>query len=107
MRAAPLARLAAGLSVVSLTSGCFLVVPVPLGQTKVSPAAPVSSAPDRCGAAGLQGLVGQKENALKAMTLPKPTRVVHPGEAVTMDYSETRLNVMIDSKGLISKLHCG
>lgn len=107
MRATALARLAAGLSLVSLTSGCFLIVPVPLGHTTVPATPAAASTPDRCGASGLQGLVGQPESALKGIRLPKPTRVVHPGDAVTMDYSETRLNVMIDSKGLISKLHCG
>ncbi|WP_444454709.1 I78 family peptidase inhibitor [Rhodobacter capsulatus] len=107
MRATAFARLATGLSLLSLTSGCFMVVPVPLGQTTVRPAVPEATASDHCGAAGLRGLVGQPETALKGMRLPKSTRVLHPGQAVTMDYSETRLNVLIDSKGLISTLHCG
>ena len=107
MRAAFLARLIAGLSLVGLSSGCFVVVPVPLGQTTLPPAAPEKTAPDSCGAGGLQGLVGQSEAALSAIRLPQPLRVLHPGQAVTMDYSAARLNILIDSKGRVASLHCG
>lgn len=107
MRAAPLVRMIAALSLTGLTSGCFLIFPVPLGQTRVTPAAPETAASDSCGAAGLRGLIGQPETALKGLALPQPNRVLHPGQPATMDYSATRLNLMIDSKGLISNLYCG
>lgn len=107
MRTAPLARLAAALALVGLTAGCFLVVPVPLGQTPLPPAAPQEATPDSCGAAGLRGLVGQPESALAALRLPQATRIIHPGQPVTMDYSAARLNILIDSKGRVASLHCG
>ncbi len=34
-------------------------------------------------------------------------RVIWPGQAVTMDYSATRLNVRVDSMGIVQSLSCG
>ncbi|ETD86287.1 I78 family peptidase inhibitor [Rhodobacter capsulatus] len=106
MRAKALARLAVGLTLVSLSSGCFLVVPVPLG-TAVVPPATAPSGPDSCGAAGLKDLIGQPKSALDGRDLAAGTRVLHPGQPVTMEYSATRLNILIDRKGRISSLNCG
>jgi len=60
-----------------------------------------------CNAAGLQGLVGQHRDALAAMTLPAPVRVIEPGMAVTMDYSPSRLNIELDARGFITRVYCG
>jgi len=97
----------ATLSLASLIAGCVAVFPVPLpkGQVKPAPSAPVGA--DACGAAGLQGLVGQPEAVLKPMRFAQPVRVVHPGQPVTMDHAATRLNIDIDAKGRISALYCG
>lgn len=106
MRAKALSRLAVGLSLVGLTSGCFLVVPVPLG-TAVPPSATAPSVPDSCGAAGLKDLIGQPKSALDGRDLAAATRIIHPGQPVTLDYSAERLNILIDRKGRISSLNCG
>lgn len=61
-----------------------------------------------CAAAELQGLVGQPE-AL-AHTLENPSgaiRIIRPGQAVTMDYSPSRLNVEIGADGRVASVHCG
>jgi hypothetical protein len=63
--------------------------------------------PGACGAAGMQGLVGQGREVLAAMTLPEGTRVIEPGQPVTTDYSPARLNIDLDAKGRIARVWCG
>ena len=106
MRAKAPVRLLAALSLVSLTAGCFMVVPVPLGTT-AAPSATKAPQPDSCGAAGLQDLIGQPKSALNGRDLAAGTRVIHPGQPVTMEYLAGRLNILIDHKGRISSLTCG
>jgi hypothetical protein len=60
-----------------------------------------------CGAAGLQGLIGQSRNVLAAMTFPAGTRVITPGMAITRDYRPARLNIDVDANGEITRLWCG
>ncbi len=65
--------------------------------------------PDRnaCGAAGMQGLVGQGREVLAAMTVPAGTRVIEPGMPVTEDYSVSRLNIDLGADGRITRVWCG
>ena len=71
-------------------------------------ALPAIEEPEACGAPDLQGLVGQRESALAAMTLPaERLRVIQPGMAVTMDYSPARLNVEVGTDGRIARVYCG
>jgi hypothetical protein len=65
--------------------------------------------PDRnaCGAAGMQGLVGQDRAVLAAMALPLGTRVITPGMAITEHYSTQRLNIDLDAAGRITRVWCG
>ena len=44
---------------------------------------------------------------LAAMTLPAGTRVITPGMAVTEDYSTSRLNIDLDTRGRITGIWCG
>lgn len=60
-----------------------------------------------CGAAGMQGLIGQDDDVLAAMTLSQGTRFIYPGTPVTEDYSPSRLNIDIDQYGLITGVWCG
>ncbi|HEX9857282.1 MAG TPA: I78 family peptidase inhibitor [Paracoccaceae bacterium] len=64
-------------------------------------------ADDACGAAALQGLVGQPAAVLEAMTFGPATRVLRPGMAVTMDYSAERLNIEVDAAETIIRVSCG
>ncbi len=73
---------------------------------------PVTPAPDpglegNCGAAGIQGMVGQPVSALGGMSFPGPVRVIRPGDAVTMDFIPNRLNVELDARERITRLFCG
>ncbi len=71
------------------------------------PAEPVAPAADACGAAALQGLVGQPASVLETMRFAGPVRVITPGMAVTMDYSAARLNIEVDRTGAIFRVTCG
>jgi Peptidase inhibitor I78 family len=62
---------------------------------------------DMCGAGDLQGLVGQSQAVLQTMKFGQTTRIIRPGMAVTMDYSETRLNIWIGENGMIERVTCG
>lgn len=62
---------------------------------------------DTCGAAALQGLIGQSEGVIAAMTFPPPVRIIQPDQPVTMDYYAERLNIWIDQTGRIERITCG
>ena len=61
----------------------------------------------QCGATGIQRLVGQPATVLEKMKFAPPTRIIRPGQGVTMDYSETRLNIEIDRSERIARVFCG
>ena len=67
----------------------------------------VTDVPDSCGAATMQGFVGQSESVLMATTFAVPVRFIHPTDAVTMDLRPDRLNFDIDSNGIITRVRCG
>lgn len=60
-----------------------------------------------CGAAQMQGLIGQPLSDLDISTLPAPSRVIGPGMAVTMDWNPARLNVEHDADNRITRIACG
>jgi hypothetical protein len=70
---------------------------------------PIADLPsdDACGAPALQYLVGKPVSAFEGMQHGGPVRVIRSGQPVTMDYSPTRLNVVLDSKDRISRINCG
>jgi hypothetical protein len=61
---------------------------------------------DACGAERYRSLIGTN---VAAVTLPAELdfRVIGPGEAVTMDFVETRLNLRTDADGTILEVYCG
>ena len=69
---------------------------------------------DPCGAGAFEHLIGQPppdEAALAEMRAaegaPRRIRVIRPGQPVTMDHAPTRLNIEVDSSGLVVRLRCG
>ncbi|MFE3838470.1 I78 family peptidase inhibitor [Pseudogemmobacter sonorensis] len=64
------------------------------------------AAPDTCGAAPLQALVGEDRGRIAGLQLQGPVRVIEPGMAVTMDYRAERLNFWIDEGGRIERITC-
>ncbi len=68
--------------------------------------------PDVCGAGKMNAMIGKKADAATIAAIRKKSgakamRVIRPGQMVTMDYSETRLNVSLDGKGRIKEFGCG
>ena len=84
-----------------------LVLPVILALSACAAAPPSGQGPDLCWANSLTSLVGQPAAALDRMILPAATRIIRPGEAVTMDYSATRLNVELDAGDRVVRVSCG
>lgn len=95
-RAGKAVRAAVAVPLVALTlAGCVIEEPVPM---------PPENA---CGAAELQGLVGQPQSVLQTMRFAVPVRVIQPGMAVTMDFIAERLNFWIAEDGRIESVSCG
>lgn len=61
---------------------------------------------DACGAAGLQGLVGQPRAAVDRMKLPEQTRIIPADSAITADLMPDRLNIELDPAGRVTKVSC-
>ena len=78
----------------------------PPGGGSVSPP---GASPDlaSCGADALAALVGGPVAALPDAGGWGTLRIIHPGDAVTEDFSETRLNVEVDAQDRIIRLSCG
>lgn len=66
---------------------------------------PLTPGPDTCGAAAWQHLIGQPRTAADA--LPQPKRVYHITDAITQDFREDRINVVLDDSGTIGAVTCG
>jgi hypothetical protein len=67
---------------------------------------------DMCDASDLKDLIGQPlSEALQARAQERSgarvVRILRPGQAVTMDYSETRLNIEVDAQSKIISVGCG
>ncbi len=62
---------------------------------------------DACGASALQAFVGQPPSALDAVRLIQPVRIIRPGDAVTMDFREDRINFELDGQDRIARVYCG
>jgi len=65
-----------------------------------------------CGAEKVAGLIGKKrtpalETRVQALSGAARIRWIRPGMMVTMDYSETRLNIRVDVRGKILSATCG
>lgn len=73
----------------------------------IAPVPPVDSDPDACRASELQYLVGKPGVVLDGMRFSQDVRVIQPGMAVTMDYSATRLNILLDRRDVIERVSCG
>lgn len=68
--------------------------------------------PGKCDAQPAQALVGTRYAGIygtraKTVTGAVTLRIIRPGQAVTMDYREDRLNIELDAKNIIVALRCG
>ena len=74
-------------------------------QPVVTPATPPED--DACNASGWTWLIGETVDVVAASTFPAPTRVVGPGDPVTMDFLPNRLNIIYDERGIVTDVYCG
>ena len=75
-------------------------------------APPLNAAGGTCNAASVQSHIGHTAQTAAGPVLLRESgarslRWIGPGMAVTMDYSETRLNAVYDDAMLITELRCG
>ncbi len=96
--------LAAPLALLAGCAGSAGPCPLP-GEPALPPAA------DACGAAELARYVGAAPTAdvmaaIARVTGQRTIRTIRPGDAVTMDFREDRLNVELDNDGRIARLRC-
>ena len=92
-----------------ITIGCAPAPPTP----DLAESYPVQGGTGRlCNAAKAQPLVGQARSATlgtEALRLSGAgaLRWLRPGEIVTMEYREDRLNIELDAKGRVKAIRCG
>jgi hypothetical protein len=68
---------------------------------------PDPKAEKKCQVENFERLLWKPKSALNGMKLPHDTRVIHPNQAVTMDYRAQRLNISIGVSGRIERVYCG
>lgn len=77
-----------------------------------APPAPTPPTDDECGAGRLGAFLGLAAGEdvlarIRAAIGHDRIRVIHPGDAVTMDYRADRLNVELGADSRIERLRCG
>ena len=65
-----------------------------------------------CDATGLQSQIGQKATPavledLRGRSGATIGRILRPGQLVTMEYNDTRLNLIVDDKDVMTAIRCG
>lgn len=76
-------------------------------ETMGPPQSPAdATARDSCGASAFRGLMGTPADQIDRSTLPPGTRVIMPGQMVTMDFSAGRLNIRVAPDGRVAALEC-
>ena len=89
-----------------------LAVMVVLGACAPMTAPDDPSSAMTCDAAAVQPLIGKTYSGATGELARKDSgarsiRVIHPGDAVTMDYRIDRLNIELDASDRITTLRCG
>ena len=97
---------------VLLLSACAAPAPRPPGVAQNNPVVGPTSPRARCDASGLDDFVGRTATTPVIQQAGRQsgaatTRVIRPGQAVTMDYREDRLNIEVDAALRITRAHCG
>ncbi len=90
-----------GLGLGAMLAGCVSFVSAPIVPSQ--PAGLLA----RCGADRLIGLIGQSITTLPAQPADRSVRVLRPGDPVTEDFNDQRLNVILDGRDIITAISCG
>ena len=62
---------------------------------------------DTCGMRVVRGFLGRPASEIPPQRLPEFHRILAPTDQATMDYFETRLNVLTDEEGTVIGFKCG
>jgi hypothetical protein len=83
--------------------------PMPADPPPTSAANPVPNPADddACKKATYAAIIGSAEKDPSVPPAGPNVRHIHPGDQVTMDFRQDRLNIDIDAKGVITGLRCG
>jgi len=92
-----------------LALGCAAPSPAP---GAMAPATPAPVPPGECAAGPARELLGKTfDGPLQAeaqrLSGARIVRVIRPGQAVTMDFNAYRLNIELDARDRVKRLHCG
>lgn len=85
----------------------------PAAAAPVEPATPPTTTPtdpamaDTCNMAQYTALVGKPVTDAGVPAAGPSVRIIKPGDQVTMDFSEARLNIDVDAAGVITGMRCG
>ena len=77
-----------------------------------SSAMPGSTSGKTCDAGPLQSQIGQKATPsvmedMRTRSGSATARLLRPGQVVTMEYNNTRLNLIVDDKDVMTAIRCG
>ncbi len=91
---------------VSLSACASMAAPPMSGPT------PAMSAPGVCNAEAARWAIGQPVddalvNRVLRETGSRDARVIRPGQVVTMDYREDRVNIDVNDRGAVTGVRCG
>lgn len=64
-------------------------------------------ADDSCHSQMFRKYVGQSADVLYGLVIVQPSRLISPGDAVTEDFDQTRINFDLDDAGTITRVWCG
>jgi hypothetical protein len=97
------------LSALLALSACAPTAPGTPGAAPPGAGQPALPAPgaDTCNAATRAALIGQPATALERVYILGPVRLIRPGDAVTMDFVERRINFDLDATDRIVRIFCG
>ena len=59
-----------------------------------------------CGSQDYMHLLGQPATVLDGMSLPENKRILRPGQPMTMDMRQDRINFIINDAGKIENIYC-
>lgn len=108
-----------GFSIAALASGLLMACAAPPPPAPVVVDVPVAVKPapapapqPECSAAGARFAVGQTlspqlEVAARTRANAAVSRVLKPGQAVTMEFNAARLNLEVDARGRVTAVRCG
>lgn len=73
---------------------------------------PYPPQPMQCDAERARWAIGREASAevveeVRAATQSQHVRVIHPGQAVTMDFSPVRVNIHVNERNAITRVTCG